>query len=152
MFLSDQPRVRRICRGSIATTVVCLLALPAAAGQKSKWWHTDIYQRELGLTAEQITRIDQIFHESKPALKAAKEELDRLETELSQLIAEGTAEESKIVHKIERVEASRNQLGRTRSLMLYRMYRALDPDQRAKLKALHEARDQQGDHSHPPTR
>jgi Spy/CpxP family protein refolding chaperone len=149
MFLSGRPGVWRVCRGSIATTVVCLLALPAFAGQKSKWWHTDVYRRELGLTAEQVTRIDQIFHESKPALRAAKDELDRLEKELSQLIAEGTAEESKIVQKIERVEASRNQLGRTRSLMLYRMYRALDPDQRARLKALHDAKDRHGDRSQP---
>jgi Spy/CpxP family protein refolding chaperone len=115
------------------------VSIPALAGQKAKWWRSETYQRELGLTPEQVARLDQIFHASWPALQQHKQELDRLETELSQLIADSAAEESHVVQMIDRVEASRSALGRTRSLMLFRMHRVLSPSQRATLKALHDA-------------
>ena len=44
-----------------------------------------------------------------------------------------------MLQQIDRVEASRSAMGRTRSLMLYRMHRLLTADQRVKLKALYEA-------------
>jgi Spy/CpxP family protein refolding chaperone len=116
-------------------------ALPASAGQggKFKWWQSERFVQELGLTREQTARIEEVFQASWPALRAAKADLDRLETELSQLIAEGTASEAKVLQQIDRVEASRSAMGRTRSLMLYRMHRLLSSDQRVKLKALYEA-------------
>ena len=116
-------------------------ALPAGAGQggKFKWWQSERFVQELGLTREQAARIEEVFQASWPALHAAKADLDRLETELSQLIAEGTASEAKVLQQIDRVEASRSAMGRTRSLMLYRMHRLLSSDQRVKLKALYEA-------------
>jgi len=119
--------------------LVVAVSTPVAAGQKAKWWRSEVYQRELRLTSDQVSRLDQIFHASWPSLKHQKLELDRLETELSQLIAEGTAEEAQVLEMIERVEASRSALGRTRSLMLYRMHRVLSPSQRTTLKALHDA-------------
>lgn len=121
------------------------VSAPALAGQKAKWWRSETYQRELRLTSDQVARLDQIFHASWPTLKRHKLELDRLETELSQLIAEGTAEESEVLEMIDRVEASRSALGRTRSLMLFRMHRVLSPSQRTTLKALHDAPDHKKD-------
>ncbi len=120
---------------------LCLLAVPAAAGQggKFKWWQAERFVRELALTADQSARIEQVFQASWPALHAAKLDLDQLEGELSALIAEGTASESKVLQQIDRVEASRSVMGRTRSLMLYRMHQILSAEQRVKLKALYEA-------------
>jgi len=119
----------------------CAASLPAAAGQggKFKWWQSERFVRELALTSEQSARIEQVFQASWPALHAAKDDLDRLEGELSKLIAEGTASETKVLQQIDRVEASRSAMGRTRSLMLYRMHQILSADQRVKLKALYEA-------------
>jgi Spy/CpxP family protein refolding chaperone len=117
------------------------LAATVDAGQhKIKWWRSEIYQRELALTADQVTRIEHIFQESWPALQDSKHELDRLERELSKVIGDGTADESQVVALIDRVEASRSGLGRARSLMLYRIHRVLTPVQRERLKALHEER------------
>jgi Spy/CpxP family protein refolding chaperone len=129
-----------------------LLAAPADAGQhKIKWWRSEVYQRELALTAEQVTRIEHIFDESWPSLQESKHDLDRLERELSQVIAEGAAEESRVVRLIDRVEASRSALGRTRSLMLFRIHRVLTPVQRSRLKALHEERNQKPKAGPPDT-
>ena len=66
---------------------------PAEAGQggKFKWWRSERFVQELVLTPDQSARIEEVFQASWPALHAAKADLDRLETELSRLIAEGTA-------------------------------------------------------------
>lgn len=133
------PPFRR--QGSAVVLLVALLwpcAVPAEAGQKAKWWRSELYQRELGLTSDQVSQIERIFQDSWPSLQGSKEELDRLEKELSQAIAEGTAEESRVVRLIDRVETSRSALGRTRSLMLFRIHRLLTPVQRTRLKTLHE--------------
>jgi len=131
----------RIARPALWLGLLMALAAstPAQAGQKAKWWRSETFQRELRLTTDQVSRLDQIFHASWPTLKQHKHDLDRLETDLSKLIAEGTAEESQVIEMIDRVEASRSALGRTRSLMLFRMHRVLSASQRATLKALHDA-------------
>jgi Spy/CpxP family protein refolding chaperone len=132
---------RRRLLALLPAVLWCLLAVPAEAGQggKFKWWQAERFVRELALTPDQSARIDAVFQASWPALHAAKADLDRLETELSRLIAEGTAGEADVLKKIDRVEASRSAMGRTRSLMLYRMHRLLTAEQRVKLKALYEA-------------
>ena len=136
MFL---PFPRRGIRAAalLAATLWPVFAAQAEAGQ-AKWWRSETYQRELALTAEQVTRIEHIFKESWPSLKHAKHELDRFDEELSAVIAEGTADEPRVLHLIEQVEASRSDLGRARSLMLFRIHRVLTPLQRSRLNALHE--------------
>jgi protein CpxP len=116
-----------------------LTAAPASAGAiKFKWWQSERFIRELALTPDQQARLEGIFKSSWASLEACKGDLDRLDSELSKLIADGTTPETQVIQQIDRVEASRSALGRARSLMLYRMYRVLTPDQRVKLKALNE--------------
>lgn len=128
-------------RPILLALLLLLSGTAATAGQagKFKWWQSERFIKELGLTHDQSVRIEEVFQASWPALHAAKADLDRLEAELSQLIAEGTASEAKVLQQIDRVEASRSAMGRTRSLMLYRMHRLLTAEQRAKLKVLYEA-------------
>ena len=130
---------REIARVAVLAAAFCVSPAIAEAGQhKAKWWRSEVYQRELGLTTDQVARIEHTFQESWPSLQESKKELDRLESELSQVIAEGTAEESRVLRLIDRVEASRSTLARTRALMLYRIHRVLSPAQRVRLKALHD--------------
>ena len=131
---------------ALASVVAAPTPVDAGQGGKFKWWQSERFVQELGLTREQSARIEEVFQASWPALHAAKADLDRLETELSQLIAEGTASEAKVLQHIDRVEASRSAMGRTRSLMLYRMHRLLTADQRVKLKALYEAVEREKSH------
>ena len=133
---------RRFVRAAVAALLVTLAAGTAWGGQsKKKWWHSIRFQQELALSPEQVTRLEEVFQESIPALKAEKRELDRLEAELSGLIADASAPESSVLQLIDKVEASRSALGRTRSLMLFRLHRVLTPDQRVKLTALHKQAD-----------
>lgn len=139
MSFNTSPRRLLLLVLALASVLAAPSALWAGQGGKFKWWQSERFVQELGLTREQSARIDDVFQASWPALHAAKADLDRLETELSRLIAEGTATEAKVLQHIDRVEASRSAMGRTRSLMLYRMHRLLTADQRVKLKALYEA-------------
>lgn len=134
------PHLRRLLPiVALAAAVASAVPVEAGEGVKFKWWQSERFIQELGLTKDQSARIDEVFQASWPALHAAKSDLDRLEAELSTLIAEGAASEAKVLQQIDRVEASRSAMGRTRSLMLYRMHRLLTADQRVKLKALYDA-------------
>jgi Spy/CpxP family protein refolding chaperone len=125
-------------RTGLALAATLALAAVADGGPPFKWWQSEEFQRELGLTTDQISRIEHTFQDSLPALKAGKQDLDRLDGELSALIADGEATEGQVLRLIDQVETSRSALGRTRSLMLFRMHRVLTPEQRVKLTALHE--------------
>jgi Spy/CpxP family protein refolding chaperone len=138
-------------RGAVALVLSGLVL--AGAGQaygghpgspSGKWWQSDTFQRDLGLTGDQVSRIEEVFQSMKPALLANKKDLDDREQELSRAIGEDTANEADVLRLIDRVEASRSALGRTRALMLFRMYRVLTPQQRTTLQRIIRERDEKG--------
>jgi len=135
--------MKRSFNAGIALQVVAVLALSAAAwahdqqaGKPThrKWWQSDAVKTQLGLTAQQSTQLEQIFQATLPKFRAAKEELDRRETSLSQLLADPAADEGQVEQTIDKVEAARAELSKLRTLMLFRMHRVLSPEQREKLK------------------
>jgi Spy/CpxP family protein refolding chaperone len=89
------------------------------------------------MTPDQVARVDAIFQATLPELRQRKDELDRLEAKLSQLI-EADTEEATVVRWIDKTEAARGQLNKVRTLMLMRMRQVLAPEQRVRFKALHE--------------
>ena len=105
---------------------------------RMKWWQSAEFQQQLSLTEDQSARIEEIFQATLPSLRASKAYLDRLETTLSQLVADATVDESQVAQQIDQVEAARSALSKIRTLMLFRMHRILSPEQRVKLKALHD--------------
>lgn len=127
-------------------------ATPAGA-QSFKWWQNDRFQRELALTTEQVTRLEDIYQAAGPAMRTQKAALDRVQSELSAMVTEGRADESAAAEMIARVESARADLGRTRGLMLYRMRRLLTSDQHTKLKVLFDERERsRGTHGRPSNR
>jgi len=124
--------------------VVLAVAAPAAAGaQGFKWWQSDKFKSDLVLLPDQITRLEEVYQGLRPTLTAGKEELDRLESSLSKLIAAGEAPEGDVMKMVDQVEHSRAELAKSRTLMVYRMHRILTVDQRAKMNALHERWEQE---------
>jgi Spy/CpxP family protein refolding chaperone len=123
-----------------AAAVVVLAASVSLQGQRpsAKWWQAADVQAELGLTAQQSAQVEEIFQATLPVLRDAKRELDQQEAELSRLIAEGTSDEAAVAQLVDRVESKRGEMSKARTLMLYRMHRVLTPEQRVKLKALHD--------------
>ena len=130
--------------GSRMSMVAALLLVASIApvhGQSFgfPWWRDSQFQRELSLTADQSARIDAVFQKSVPELREKRAALDTLEEELSRMIA-ANADEASVVKQVDKVEALRAHLNKTRTLMLLRMRQVLSPDQRAKLNKLYEDR------------
>jgi Spy/CpxP family protein refolding chaperone len=103
------------------------------------WWRDAQFQRDLSLTADQSARIDAVFQKTIPELREKRGLLDALEEELSRMIA-ANADEAAVVRQVDKVEALRAHLNKTRTLMLLRMRQVLSPDQRTKLNKLYEER------------
>ena len=115
-----------------------VLAVPQLASAQGRWWQTERFQKELGLSAEQITRIEGIYQNSQPLLRAQKEAFDRREEKLSKVIADPKSDEAAVIQATERLELARNEMSRTRTLMLFRIRRVLNDDQLLKLNKMHE--------------
>lgn len=137
--------MKRLFKAAIALQVIALLGLPVAvlahdqqSGKPShrKWWHSEDIRTQLGLTAQQSSQIEEIFQATLPKLRAVKEDLDRRETALSRVLADGSASEGQVAHHVDKVESARAELSKLRTLMLFRMHRVLSPEQREKLKAI----------------
>jgi Spy/CpxP family protein refolding chaperone len=103
-----------------------------------KWW---LYDRaELGITDKQSVEIDKIFESTMPQQRAKREELERLEAVLATMTTENKADVAAVEQQAEKVESLRADLGKTRTVMLYRINLLLSPEQRVKLKALIDRR------------
>ena len=133
--------------------LACLIAAawlvlwsPASA-QGFKWWQNDRYRAELGLTADQSRRLEEIFQSTLPSMRAQKKAFDDAEAEFGRLVESGN--DSAATAQIQVVETARGELNKTRALMLLRMRRALTTDQWFKLGALHQADDRERRQSLP---
>lgn len=119
--------------------LVALAARPVRAGdERHKWWTSDRAKAEIGLSDAQSAGIEDIFQATLPKLRAEKSELDRLEAEVARLLSAGAPDENAVSQAVDRAEAARGVCNRTRTMMLFRMYRVLTPDQRVKLRAYHD--------------
>jgi Spy/CpxP family protein refolding chaperone len=121
-----------------------LLALemtrPAAAagrGQtRSRWWLEAAVQQELGLVPVQVKALERCFERGLPERVALRRELDRLDSQLQQLLERGDAADPVVERLSARVETVRARRNVRRTLMLLEMYRILTPAQRLALSRL----------------
>ena len=129
--------------------VLFLLALAAPVRGQSfgfAWWKDARFQRDLGLSADQSSRIDAIFQAAISQLRPKKAELDKQEELLSQQIVAG-ADEALVTRQVDKVEAIRSHMNKMRTLMLLKERQVLSPEQRVKLSKLHEQWER--DHKRP---
>ena len=103
----------RICH---LTAVGVLLSLAAVQGAESSqqttprgWWRNESIVKDLGLTAEQIARLNAIFETTMPELRHDREELERLEAKLSRMILDERMDEASLAVQIDRVETGAGQ-------------------------------------------
>jgi Spy/CpxP family protein refolding chaperone len=113
-----------------------LLTAPAASAQGFKWWQSDTFTRELGLTADQSAKIESIFQATVPVLRRQKDALDKAEADFNQTIE--ASDDAQVMAQVGVVEAARSELNKSRTMMLLRMRRVLTPDQRVKFVMLQQ--------------
>jgi periplasmic protein CpxP/Spy len=131
--------MRPLRRGWLLATVALLALAQPVRGQSFgfPWWRDAQFQRDLSLTSDQTTRIENLFQSTVGALRAKKAELDQQEDELSRLIA-SNSDEASVVKQVDKVEAIRSNLNKMRTLQLLRIRQVLTPDQRTKLNKIHD--------------
>jgi Spy/CpxP family protein refolding chaperone len=110
---------------------------------RPKFWVEPKLRQEIGITDQQSAAIEQIFSTSIGSLRDARKELESLEAVLSRTIHENTADLITVSQQVDRVEAARSAYNKARTVMLYRMNLVLNPDQRAKVKALNDRYEEQ---------
>jgi Spy/CpxP family protein refolding chaperone len=119
---------------------------PQGAQRGLKWWQDEKMKAELRLSAEQSTRIEEIFTASFAKMREKVDELNRREEQLSNLISGNDVTEAQLLKEADQVEALRSSLSKDRTLMLFRMRRVLSAEQRSKLVEIQKAqeRDRRG--------
>ena len=122
---------------ALAALVLVALAVPAVAQTGFPWWKDPKVVQELMLSADQSTRIDNVFRAVFPQLRQSKEELDRQEAELSRLL-EANADEATVLRQVDKVEGVRGNLNKARTLMLLHMRQVLTPKQNKKFNGVFE--------------
>ena len=140
--------MRQVWRWRLLVVVFALALAAPVHGQSFgfSWWKDAQFQRDLGLSADQIARIDAIFQAAISQLRPKAAELNQQEELLSQQIVAG-ADETLVIKQVDRVEAIRAHLNKMRTLMLLKERQVLSPDQRVKLNKLHEQWER--DHKRP---
>ena len=124
----------------------------AQSRQRHRWWQSEEVTALLDLSGRQAADLDRIYQRSLPKMHESYHRLNAEERTLSRMIANMQVEEIDVTRQIDRVEAARSELSKTRTLMVFRMYRVLNPGQRAALKEWMDLR-RDGDRSrHPGSR
>jgi len=127
---------RRFAIVAAAVVGAAALSAPAASAQGFKWWQSEMFKRELGLTADQSAKIEAIFQKTLPALRQEKDALDRSQADFNQMIE--ASDDAQVMAQVGVVEVARSELNKSRTMMLLRMRRVLTPDQRVKFVMLQQ--------------
>lgn len=99
-----------------------------------EWWNDARVQKEIGLSADKARIINDIYAKRNESLKALREEFVREFNELDQITRARTVDEGTYAVKVTRVESLRSELSKSRTVMLYRLFRELTPEQYRKLQ------------------
>jgi Spy/CpxP family protein refolding chaperone len=114
------------------------------AGPRGRWWTNPETAKELGLTADQQRKMDDIFQQHRVSLIDLNAMLEKQEVFLEPLVSADQPEESKILAQIDRVAQARAELEKANARMLLGIRRVMTADQWQKLKTLTPAPREQG--------
>jgi len=119
------------------------------AAPRFAWWRDDRYQKHLGLTSDQVSRLEATWQAALPELRKGRDDLDRQEAELSRLI-ETNSDESVVTRQVDKVEGIRSHLNKARTMVIWHHRQLLTPEQRVKFKAMRD-RDRERGGAPPPS-
>ena len=115
---------------------------PGHGMHHGKFWKKSKACRELQLTDDEVRRLETIFSRKQQTLSDLESDVeskkDDLDTLLTLSIADGRADEQKILAQVDQLEQARAKLGKARVTMLLEMRNVLTPGQRATLARLRE--------------
>ena len=101
-----------------------------------KWWKDSELMRKIGVSDEQVQKIEKIFQDHRLQLIDLHAALEKQEAILEPLIEAGQPDESQVVAQIDNVAQARANLEKSNTLMLLAIRRVLTVEQWKKLKDL----------------
>jgi Spy/CpxP family protein refolding chaperone len=104
------------------------------------WWRDSDVRKELQLTDEQVRRIEGIFEKREAEIKPVMDRIHRESDRLNKMIYDRVADEASFSVQVAQLEALWTRVRESRTIMLYRMYRELQPDQHKKFQEMMAAR------------
>jgi hypothetical protein len=99
--------------------------------------------REVGLTREQIAKIDRLYEQRQAQIKPKVDEYNKQLEELNRLTRERTAKPGEIEEQARRLSYPRLDIDVSRAKMLYEMTLVLTTDQYNRMRAMFARQDQE---------
>jgi Spy/CpxP family protein refolding chaperone len=109
-------------------------------GPSGDWWDDPAVKKDLKLTDEQARRIRDIFEKREAEVKPMSEQLYREGDKLDKMTRERVADDATYAVQVSKVHHLFAEVRKSRTLMIYRMYRELQPEQYKKLQEIMERR------------
>lgn len=123
---------------------------PQRGPDRKPWWIDEATKKEIGLTVEQVKKIDDIWTAAKDELFVYVDARERECKELDRMIGESKAERYIVTRQIDKCESQRSNYSKLRTITLYQMHLVLTPEQRVKLQAIElAARNRRDPRKHP---
>jgi Spy/CpxP family protein refolding chaperone len=103
----------------------------------SRWWNNRELADRLGLSADQIKRMEDSFQQHRLRLIDLNASLQKAEVTLEPMMAADQPDEARVVAQIDRVAQARAELEKENARMLLGVRRVLTPEQWKKLQQEH---------------
>jgi Spy/CpxP family protein refolding chaperone len=104
-------------------------------GPRGRWWNNPDMAQKLGLTADQVKRMDDIFQQNRLKLIDLNASVQREEVIMEPLMASDQPDEAKILAQIDKVAQARAELEKANARFLLGIRRVLNPEQWKKLQS-----------------
>ena len=103
-----------------------------------EWWKDEAIKKEMKLTDLQVRQITRLYDDRSRQMKPHSDEFEKQWQELEKMTRERTVDLATYSIQVTRVEGLRTELQKTRSVMLYGIYRMLTPEQYEKLREIRD--------------
>ncbi len=110
--------------------------LPHRMAHSGAWWKNSDLVKELGVSEEQVQKMDKVFQDNRIQLVDAKTALEREEVRLRPMMEAYNPDGQQIAAQIDKVASARAQLEKTNAMMLVEIRRVLTQEQWKKLQSL----------------
>ena len=104
-------------------------------GPQGRWWSNPQTAGMLGVTNDQVKKMDDIFQQHRLRLIDLNASLAKEETILEPLVGADQPDDAKVLPQIDRVAQARAELEKANARMLWAIRRVLTPEQWKKLQA-----------------
>ena len=100
---------------------------------------------EVGLTKDQIAKIDRIYEQRQAQIKPKVDEYNKQRDELNRMMRERTAKPAEVEEQARRLSYPRLEIDVSRAKMLYEMSQAMTAEQNTRMRAMFDRMDQERD-------